>query len=240
MSLNARAQGSGDDRRDVEEQTKENNRLTNETGGRLHLYRDKLTAKITRRKQADLMRLDRETKETAADLQPNSSRRCCNSSRTTPARKRKIEDDRKAEIARQAPKWKQILRRGRRLRGRDEQAAARDLSAVGSNFSLEQALPTEFRPEVFTGDVKVNLKLLVPEATAAGEFSIPETKTLLLPLVLTFPLEGSLCIRAGINRRDQAIQMLFNSVCALVVVPRPGKPSSPSSTRSAWGKASRR
>ncbi|MCY3020843.1 MAG: FtsK/SpoIIIE domain-containing protein [Planctomycetota bacterium] len=208
---------------EVERGAEDNDRLAAEFGAKLQAARDKLIGKIGREKEAELVRLGQEAEAAAARLQAQHDETLTQCRAQDAARKREIENNRNSEHARLAAQWSALLAEAAAF-AKQEMEQARKGHPPWSSVTVQNlALPGSFHEEVYTGDVHVNLKELVPESDAEGKFSIPPTLTLVLPLVLAFPLGGSLCIRAGLSKREEAMQMLFGVVLRLLCSCPPGK-----------------
>ncbi|MGD0092204.1 MAG: FtsK/SpoIIIE domain-containing protein, partial [Planctomycetota bacterium] len=208
---------------EVERQTEEKEGLVAEITERLQACRDKLIAKSARDKNAELIPVGKQAEETAARLRAQNEEALEQRRAQYAARKREIEEGRDKEHARLAAQWGRILAecgvfaKETLEQARREQPPWRQLAEHGCT------LPAAFRTEVCIGEVRVNLRGLVPECDAEGKFTIPPDAVLELPVMLTFPLEGSLCVRAKLARREQAMQTLFGAVLRLLYSCPPSK-----------------
>ncbi len=78
-------------------------------------------------------------------------------------------------------------------------------------------LPDEFPRNVFVGTVRLDLaRLEFPCDDEDARFSLPDEKTVELPLALSFPTSGSLLIQAPGPGRPRAIEALFGSILRLL------------------------
>ena len=77
-------------------------------------------------------------------------------------------------------------------------------------------LPNDFSKEVPVGTVSLDTKTLAPDADSEGPFSLPASLATAIPVVLSFPLCGSLYIRAGASRRDDAMKIVSSTVLNLL------------------------
>lgn len=208
---------------DVERQTKENNRTAGELSVKLNTIRDRMISRITHERDFELADLDQEAKDNAASLRTGHEEALAQRRQQNAARKREIENEKNNEHGRLAAQWSGIVG-DFGIAAKEEMAQARKVHPPWGLLPKQGwPLPAEFREEIYIGDVNVNLKGLVPEADAEGKFSIAPEQTLALPLVLTFPLEGSLCIRAGLGRREEGMRTLFNTVLRLLCSLPPAK-----------------
>jgi len=222
----ARAQRVSGVDSEVEQQAEENNRKDEEVTERLQTFRDNLVAKITREKSAELVPITQEAEAAAARLRARHDEALAQRRAQNVARKREIEDQRKSEYERLASQWTQALAECESF-AKEELAEARKKhppwQKLGTPDMSGLALPSEFCAEVYAGEVRVSLKGLVPESESEGKFSIPPAATLVLPLVLTFPLNGSLYVQAGSSKREEGVQMLFGAVLRLLCSCPPAK-----------------
>lgn len=208
---------------EVERQAEENQGIDAEITERLTACRDNLVARITREKGAELVPVAQEAEAAAARLRAQYEEALAQRRAQHAARKREIEDQAKSEYERLAAQWGQTVAECQAF-AKEELALSRGKHPPWTKLSAQTvALPAEFRAEVYIGETRVDLKGLVPESDAEGKFSIPPATTLVLPLVLTFPLNGSLYICAGLDRRGDGMQMLFGAVLRLLCSCPPAK-----------------
>jgi hypothetical protein len=208
---------------EAQEQAAEHNKLDAEFAAKLFASRDKLIARITREKDATLARLAKQGEEAAAKLRQDHDQALAKRRAEYAARKAAIEGHRDREHARLAAEWAQTLAECHAFEREAMAQQRRDYPPWPSLSPKNLALPAEFRSEVYTGDVTVALKGVVPESDAEGKFSIPAGDALKLPLVLSYPLEGSLYIRAGLTRREEGLQILSGAVLRLLCGCPPAK-----------------
>ncbi len=75
-------------------------------------------------------------------------------------------------------------------------------------------LPDDFIKEVPIGSIGLDSKNIAPDADAP--FSVPESIASTIPVVLSFPLCGSLYIRSSIARRDDAMNIVSSTILNLL------------------------
>ncbi len=127
-----------------------------------------------------------------------------------------MEQEKTSEIARLAAEFDKALADLQSF-GAQEIKQARTTNPVWTEeLAKTWKLPSAFAEDVFAGTVHADLRRLVPEAELEGKFSIPDGATAELPLLLTYPMLGSLFIRAGSAKREAAMQTLSASVLRLL------------------------
>ena len=77
-------------------------------------------------------------------------------------------------------------------------------------------LPDDFIKEIPIGSVALDPKTIAADADTEGPFSIPATLASTIPITLSFPLCGSLFIRAGSGRRDDAMKIVSSTILNLL------------------------
>lgn len=208
---------------EAERQAEESNHTFVELTARLHACRDRLLAKGTREKDADLAHLAQEAEEAAASLRARHEKALAQCSEQHAARQRELKRSRDDGHARLAAEWSRTLAECSAFAREETEQAGQNYPPWQALTAQGWALPADFRPEVHVGGVRVDLKGLIPESDAEGKFSVSAVPTLALPLVLSFPLGGSLYIRAGSGKREEALQVLFGAVLRLLCSCPPAK-----------------
>lgn len=90
-------------------------------------------------------------------------------------------------------------------------------AALDERSGEELRLPDDFPRNVFVGTVHLDItQLAFPCDDEDPRFSLPDEKTVELPLALSFPTCGSLQIQAAGPARTRAIEALFGSVLRLL------------------------
>ncbi len=190
---------------------------------RLSSIRDRLTAKIVKDKEADGARIAQESEAGAERLRARHAEALAQIKAQNAQCKREIETQRTTEHARLASQWAALLSEIDAFAKASMEKARKDCPPWSAVTADTWRLPTDFRDEIYVGDVHVNLKGLVPESDPEGPFSIPPNLTAVLPFVLSFPLEGSLYIRAGLNKREEGMHLLLGTVMRLLCTCPPSR-----------------
>lgn len=200
----------------VQQLTNENKQRYAEITEKLSDIRDRLTAKIAKDKDVDWARIAQETEAGGKQLRARQAEALAQIKAKNAQRKREIEEKHKAEHAKLAAQWTAILAEIDAFAKTSMEEVRKNCPPWTAVTADKWRLPSDFHEEIYAGDVHVNLKGLVPESDAEGPFSISPKTVVVLPFVLTFPLEGSLYIRAGLNKREEGMQLLLSAVMRLL------------------------
>ena len=210
----------------LKRQVQESRKAKNEAKSNLQVRRDNLIGRITRGKTAALNRLDLEPAANAAALQAKYNQELERRTWQHAVRIRQIQEELKNSIERLASDWGSALSKFRAF-GVNLMSECRAGNPPWSELSASTAqsnrLPTQFAEKVFAGSINVNLQEFIPDCDTEGAFSIPAPATIVLPLVLSYPLRGSLFIRAGAKKREEGLRILFGTVLRMLCSFPPAK-----------------
>ena len=185
--------------------------------------RERLIKKIGAEKETGLSRCKVEFEKVAAETNGRYQQKIAEANAQYNRKSKQTEDGKTGAIARLELEWRDALT-GFQAFHTEATAALRKLDPPWKELTAQTLkLPAQFPAEVYCGDLHVDLKKIAPDADPDGPFSISEKSELALPLMLAFPNQGSLFVRAGARGRDDATRFLFSSVLRLLCSLPPNK-----------------
>ena len=211
-----RVKNTNDAEERTQQQMSEDGRPLRDAMAILQERRDKLVARVQRRR--DTAQKNLADGSAASDVKLRAERNAALGRRKEQyvSQKQASETGKNTTLARLASEWSTALA--------ETQAFVADLKRgfVASHppwTTVEEKgcrLPDDFIKEVPIGTLNLDLNTLAPEAESEGAFSIPSSFDKTIPVVLSYPLCGSLFIRAGAGRRDDAMKIVSSTVLNLL------------------------
>jgi S-DNA-T family DNA segregation ATPase FtsK/SpoIIIE len=194
----------------------DNNKSSADAIKGLRARRDQIQARVKAAQQAALDEYTRQSEKAAAKLQAELAEKQKQFTTKHTNKVRDVDQEKTSAIARLSAEWDKALADLKSFSAAElKNIRATNpvwTEASGKNWKL----PAGFGEDVFTGTAHADLRRLVPEAELEGKFSIPDGATVALPLLLNYPMLGSFFVRAGAQKREEAMQTLFSSVLRLL------------------------
>jgi hypothetical protein len=197
-------------------------RATTDAGKRAHYRYEELLQKVNRGNRQAQAKLAQDTERTLHELRENCRRALVLERQQCTARMKQIADDTRQQIDQLAEDWKQALADFTGLSEELLRVCRSQNPAWAEIARKEWTLSEQFASTVHAGNMVLNPRQILSGFDKDGRFSVP-AGDVAFPLSLSFPLKGSLYIRASQKRRDEAQSVLFTAVLRLLCSFPPAK-----------------
>jgi len=197
----------------LENQSQQVHRNRAESIARLDSRRTALLARVEQRARELIQNSDVGAKQRSVELRAIHDKRLKESTARYNARTSEIETETRTHLDLRASEWSSVLK-GFESFVADERKRAR-ANQPGATEAV--VLPSTFSSHVYVGDLRIDLREIGVCSDTVGRFSIPASlATIAYPASLSFPMSGSLLLRASPYLRKQALDALFGSVIHLL------------------------
>lgn len=188
----------------------------NEAIAKLQERREQLLDRIVGRRNAALHRLDFETNSAAEKLRAESDASHSKLKEQHAAKSAAEQRDYNTTLEQLASAWTAELAQFKDF-VEEVNRPFREMQASINSSSIENLkLPDKFPGNVPVAAMKLDLTEVLPRGDATGAFSLAGVGQIDLPILLSYPLRGSMLIRAGNDRRNDALQLTFITLLNLL------------------------